>query len=67
MKEEVTHKRSGCSEKGRIYTIKALCGYFESYDMGYNKKFQTPFISTPDYTCEDCKAAYAMEVLGNLP
>jgi hypothetical protein len=68
MKEEVTPKRLPSSQRaGNTYTIKAICGFWVTYEFGHNKKFQTPFITTPDYTCEECKAAYALEVLGNVP
>lgn len=66
MTDVVTHKFSGSKHEGKFYTIWALCGYIEDYDLDDRKKWQTPFIRE-DYTCEDCLATYAMDMLANVP
>jgi len=66
---KITHMRTVSNQKGNTFTINALCGYFETYefDKTHGGKFDTPFISTSDFTCEDCKAEYALGLLADLP
>lgn len=65
--KETTHKYAYSHQKGNTYTIKGLCGYFETYDFDDHKKIDTPFIGYNDFTCEDCKAEYALKLLADLP
>lgn len=64
---KITHMRTISSQTGNVFTINSLCGYFETYDFEHGEKFDTPFISTKDFTCEDCKAEYALKLLADLP
>lgn len=64
---KITHMHTVSAQKGRTFTINALCGYFEVYELVTGQRWDTPFIGTNDFTCEDCKAEYALQLLADLP
>jgi hypothetical protein len=61
----VTHKVVSQTTSKHIFTIRALCGYFEVYDMEIQKQYDTPFVQD-NYTCEECLSAEGLRLLGLL-
>ena len=67
MDNVITHCLKFYNQNSNTITVNAICGYFETYDFDTSSKYDTPFISTSDFTCEDCKAEYALGLLADLP
>ena len=62
---EITHKLDSQNHSKSTYTIRALCGYFEVYDLEIHKKHQTPFIRE-GFNCEECLREEGLALLERL-
>jgi len=65
--KRTTHSYFSSESNGHTSTLYAVCGYFETFDLGVQKQHDTGFIVDGEISCEDCNSILAMNMLARLP